>query len=80
MKKRDKKLLFYLIKDKIDSILKTAQDKSLIKSYLDVSRYMKLAETLKLDINELLDPSEYLKMKKYLFTKGFIVDGDERGE
>jgi len=77
MKKRDKILLFYLIRDRVNDILDSVEESEepgVIQSYLEIVRYVQLAETLHLDINELIDPEEYLSIKKYLLLKGYVID------
>lgn len=77
MKKRDKILLFYLIRDRVNDILDSVEESEepgVIQSYLEIVRYVQLADTLHLDINELIDPEEYLSIKKYLLLKGYVID------
>jgi hypothetical protein len=78
LNKRDKLLLNYLIKDRIDKLMEYKDvpitDNDTVVLYLEIVRYVQLGDTLHLDINELIDPEEYLKMKKFLLLKGYEID------
>jgi len=76
--KRDKLLLFYLIRDRVNKLMEFKEvpesERDTITLYLEIVRYVQLADTLHLDINELIEPKEYLTMKKFLLLKGYEVD------